>query len=113
MIGYLHRRALLLVMDNCEHVLELAARLVADLVQQCPGVVVLATSREALGVEGEQLWPVPPLSVEEAKALFVQRARAVAPDFRLVRPPPRRSLRSAPGWTGCRWASSSPPRGCG
>ena len=51
--------------------------------QQCPQVVVLATSREPLGVEGEQLWPVPPLPVEDATALFVQRARAASPDFRL------------------------------
>jgi predicted ATPase/DNA-binding SARP family transcriptional activator len=82
-IEYLRGRALLLVLDNCEHVLAPAARLVAEIVQQCPDVVVLATSREALAVEGEQLWPVPPLPVEDATALFVQRARAVSPDFRL------------------------------
>jgi hypothetical protein len=46
---------------------------------------VLATSREALGVDGEQLWPVPPLGAEDATALFVQRARAATPDFRLDR----------------------------
>jgi predicted ATPase/DNA-binding SARP family transcriptional activator len=82
-IEYLRGRALLLVLDNCEHVLAPAARLVAEIVQQCPQVVVLATSREALAVEGEQLWPVPPLPVEDATTLFVQRARAVSPDFRL------------------------------
>ena len=82
-IEYLRARTLLLVVDNCEHVLAPAARLVAEIVQQCPEVVVLATSREALGVDGEQLWPVPPLPVEDATALFVQRARAVSPDFRL------------------------------
>jgi predicted ATPase/DNA-binding SARP family transcriptional activator len=82
-IDYLRGRALLLVMDNCEHVLAPAGRLVAGIVQQCPDVVVLATSREALAVEGEQLWPVPPLPVADATTLFVQRARAVSPDFRL------------------------------
>jgi predicted ATPase/DNA-binding SARP family transcriptional activator len=82
-IEYLRARTLLLVLDNCEHVLAPAARLVAEIVQQCPEVVLLATSREALGVDGEQLWPVPPLPVEDATALFVQRARAVSPDFRL------------------------------
>jgi predicted ATPase/DNA-binding SARP family transcriptional activator len=82
-IDYLRGRALLLVLDNCEHVLAPAARLVAGIVQQCPRVVVLATSREALGVEGEQLWPVPPLPVDDATTLFVQRARAVSPEFQL------------------------------
>jgi predicted ATPase/DNA-binding SARP family transcriptional activator len=82
-IEYLRGRALLLVLDNCEHVLAPAAGLVAGIVQQCPEVVVLATSREALAVEGEQLWPVPPLPIEDATTLFVQRARAVSPDFRL------------------------------
>lgn len=79
--GYLRARAVLLVVDNCEHVRPSAARLVADLVQQCPHVVVLATSREPLGVDGEQLWLVPPLATEQAVELFVQRARTVAPDF--------------------------------
>jgi predicted ATPase len=82
-IEYLRSRRLLLLMDNCEHVLFHAARLVDAIVQQCPQVVVLTTSREALGVDGEQLWPVPPLPVEDATALFVQRARAASPDFRL------------------------------
>ncbi len=85
-IEYLRSRSVLLVVDNCEHVLAHAAPLVTEIVQQCPSVVVLATSREALGVEGEQLWPVPPLPVDDAVALFVQRARAAAPDFRLDRP---------------------------
>ncbi|HEY4990528.1 MAG TPA: hypothetical protein VII33_00420, partial [Nakamurella sp.] len=47
----------------------------------CPGAVVLATTREALGVDGEQVWPVPPLSVDDATALFVHRARSTRPDF--------------------------------
>ncbi len=82
-IDYLRGRALLLVLDNCEHVLAPAARLVAEIAARCPRVVVLATSREPLGVDGEQVWPVPPLPVADATALFVQRARAVAPGFEL------------------------------
>jgi predicted ATPase len=80
-IEYLRTRRLLLVLDNCEHVLPAAARLAGDIVSHCAGVVVLATSREALGVDGEQVWPVPPLSVEDATALFVHRARSSRPDF--------------------------------
>jgi predicted ATPase/DNA-binding SARP family transcriptional activator len=82
-VEYLRGKNLLLVVDNCEHVLVQAAQLVADVVQQCPQVVVLTTSREPLGVDGEQVWPVPPLPLEDATALFVQRARAATPDFRL------------------------------
>ncbi|MEX5719005.1 BTAD domain-containing putative transcriptional regulator [Geodermatophilus maliterrae] len=82
-LDYLRDRSLLLLVDNCEHVLEHAARLVGEVVQRCPRVVVLATSREPLGVEGEQVWPVPPLPLEDATALFVQRARAATADFRL------------------------------
>lgn len=81
-IEYLRTRALLLVVDNCEHVLDAAARLLEQVVQQCPDVAVLATSRAALGVEGERILPVPPLPVEEATALFADRARAGRPDFR-------------------------------
>jgi predicted ATPase/DNA-binding SARP family transcriptional activator len=82
-IEYLRTRSLLLVVDNCEHVLAHAARLLSEVVQHCPRVVVLATSREPLGIEGEQVWPVPPLPAEDATTLFVQRARAASPDFRL------------------------------
>ena len=81
LIEYLHARTLLLVLDNCEHVLPAAARLVGEIVAHCAGVVVIATSREALGVDGEQVWPVPPLSVDDATALFVHRARSTRPDF--------------------------------
>jgi len=62
-------------------VLPAASRLVRDVVAHCAGVVVLATSREALGVDGEQMWPVRPLSVDDATTLFVHRARSTRPDF--------------------------------
>ena len=80
-IEYLRTRQSLLVLDNCEHVLDAAARLVQQVVAQCPEVGVLATSREALRVDGEQAWPVPPLSEHDAATLFVRRARATSPGF--------------------------------
>ena len=64
-----------------------AARLVDRIVQHCPGVTILATSREALGVEGEQIFAVPPLAAEEATELFADRARAGRPDFDLEHEP--------------------------
>ncbi len=81
LIEYLRTRDVLLVIDNCEHVLDAAARLIDQIVRHCPRVSVLATSREALGVEGERIVPVPPLGVPEATELFVDRARAGRPDF--------------------------------
>ncbi len=82
-IEYLATRELLLILDNCEHLLDPSARLVDRIVQHCPGVTVLSTSREALGVEGEQIFAVPPLAAEEATELFADRARAGRPDFDL------------------------------
>ncbi|MFE7744717.1 AAA family ATPase [Nocardia sp. NPDC057455] len=64
----------ILVMDNCEHVLDGAGQVIADLLEAAPGLTVLATSREAIGWVDEQLVPVPALSREQALALF--RARA-------------------------------------
>ncbi|WP_168221145.1 BTAD domain-containing putative transcriptional regulator [Actinomadura sp. WMMA1423] len=80
----------LVVLDNCEHVVEAAARLVDGLLGACPGLRVLATSRERLGVDGEALCPVPPLDVPEpgedglgsaSVRLFAERAAAVRPGF--------------------------------
>ena len=82
-IEYLRGRELLLVLDNCEHVLEAAARLLDQVVQHAPGVVVLATSREALAVEGERLLPVAPLPAGDGEVLFADRARTARPDLRL------------------------------
>lgn len=81
----------LLVMDNCEHVLSAVATFVGELTAACPGVVVLATSRERLGVRGERVVAVPPLAAvsaetgeakgSDAVTLFVDRARAVDEAF--------------------------------
>jgi predicted ATPase/class 3 adenylate cyclase len=80
-IDYLRDRQLLLVVDNCEHILDAAAGLVDQIVRKCPQVSVLATSREPLGIEGERIFRVPPLPVDDATALFADRTRARRPDF--------------------------------
>jgi predicted ATPase/DNA-binding SARP family transcriptional activator len=87
LIEYLRPRELLLVVDNCEHVLDAIARILDQIARYCPQVSVLTTSREALGVEGERLLPVPPLTDEEATRLFAERARAGRPDFDLDHEP--------------------------
>lgn len=93
----LSSKRVLLVVDNCEHVLEPVAALVERLLVSAPELRVLATSRESLGVTGEVVWPVPPLSLpdpsagtclpalEQASAvrLFVERVSAAVPHFRL------------------------------
>jgi len=87
----------LLILDNCEHLLDACARLVDKLLDLCPRLRILATSRETLGVEGEIRWVVPPLSVPEREPtppseelegyesvrLFVERARGRDPSFSL------------------------------
>jgi predicted ATPase/DNA-binding SARP family transcriptional activator len=74
----------LLVLDNCEHVIDAAAAAVDALLRACPGLRVLATSREALGVGGETAWHVPALAADEAAQLFAERARATQPAFVLT-----------------------------
>ncbi|MGC4754828.1 BTAD domain-containing putative transcriptional regulator [Micromonospora trifolii] len=93
LVEALAERRLLLVLDNCEHVLVDAARLAARLLSACPALRVLATSREPLGLAGEALCPlsgltVPPLGASALDAddyaavgLFAQRAADVSPDF--------------------------------
>ncbi|MBT2487513.1 tetratricopeptide repeat protein [Streptomyces sp. ISL-96] len=73
----LEERELLLLLDNCEHVVEGAARLAGLLLGACPRVRVLATGREALGITGEVVCPLPPLALPAAVALFADRAAAV------------------------------------
>ena len=71
-------RDLLLVLDNCEHVIDQAARLVHALLTQAPRVKVLSTSREALGVAGEHRFVLPPLGVDAAVELFAERVESAA-----------------------------------
>lgn len=80
---HLRDRRVLLCLDNCEHVLDGAAEVAVELLRSCPEVAVLTTSREPLDVPGETVWRVPPLAVEDAAALFVERAGAVRPLFTL------------------------------
>jgi predicted ATPase/DNA-binding CsgD family transcriptional regulator len=95
---YLRTRNLLLILDNCEHLIEACAELAEALLRSCPGLRVLTTSREALGITGEIAWPVPSLSLPdlrrlpdleslpryESARLFVERTAAVRPNFTLT-----------------------------
>jgi predicted ATPase/DNA-binding CsgD family transcriptional regulator len=95
---YLRTRKLLLLLDNCEHLIDACAELAGALLHSCPGLRVLATSREALGITGEIAWPVPSLSLPdlrrlpdieslpryESARLFVERATTVNPNFKLT-----------------------------
>ncbi|WP_125569891.1 ATP-binding protein [Nocardioides baekrokdamisoli] len=72
--GLIGDRALLLLLDNCEHLISAAAGLVMQLTAACSNLHVLATSREVLGVPGEFTYLVPPLVADEAQALFADRA---------------------------------------
>lgn len=97
----LAERELLVVLDNCEHVVDECARLLSGLLTRCPGVRVLATSREALLVDGELTWRVPPLTLppvdaadqpdvlavlaaSESGQLFLDRAWLAQPGYRLT-----------------------------
>src|ERR687898_668802 len=95
---YLRTRKLLLVLDNCEHLIDACAELAEALLHSCPELRVLATSREALGITGEIAWPVPSLSLPdlrrlpdfeslsryESARLFVERAASVKANFKLT-----------------------------
>jgi non-specific serine/threonine protein kinase len=97
-IARLRARRLLLVLDNCEHLLDACARLVDDVLRACPDVHVLTTSREPLGITGETAWRVPSLAVPDlqrlpplaelrrnpAIQLLTERALASKPQFELT-----------------------------
>ncbi|MFC7451127.1 LuxR C-terminal-related transcriptional regulator [Rhodococcus daqingensis] len=98
LIDYLRGRELLLVLDNCEHLLDQSAVLVRNLLSACSGLRILVTSREPLRVAGEYVFEVEPLSVQRtandqaraegtlpaAVTLFAERAAAAAPGFRIT-----------------------------
>ncbi|MFI2215026.1 BTAD domain-containing putative transcriptional regulator [Streptomyces sp. NPDC020141] len=77
----LRSRRILLLLDNCEHVIDSAAEVVRRILAAAPGVRVLATSREPIGLAGEAVWTVPPLSQADAERLFARRASAAVPGF--------------------------------
>lgn len=96
LIEFLRRKTILLILDNLEQLLphanplqvrkgaeraDTSVGLIAELVAECPGLVILATSRERLHLRAEQRYKVPPLDLASAVELFVQRAQAVAADF--------------------------------
>ncbi len=94
LVDALQSRRLLLVLDNCEHLIAECASLAHHLLAACPQLTILATSREALGLQGERVWPVPPLRLTatselnasepaEAVQLFVARATLALPTFAL------------------------------
>lgn len=102
LVAVLGAQDVLLVIDNCEHLIGAVAELADALLRSCPGLKILATSRESLGVPGEVCWPVPPLSLPGprdagakrntrallrfgAVRLFDERARAASPSFVLTR----------------------------
>ena len=77
-------RQMLVVLDNCEHLLDACAALVNVLLGAAPGLTLLTTSREPIGVPGEVSWRMPSLSLtDEAIELFTDRARHARPDFTL------------------------------
>ena len=96
LLSYLRDKELLLIVDNCEHLLGAAGQLVTEVLRAAPGVRVIATSREPLSVAGEHVVPVPPLDLpplqaqraqlrqNETVALFIERAAAAVGDFELT-----------------------------
>ena len=98
-LGAIGDRARLVILDNCEHLVQACAELAETILRACPRVRLLTTSREALGISGETAWLVPPLSIPDETAarrsadpviesdsgrLFLERARSVAPWFSIT-----------------------------
>src|SRR5262249_32922437 len=94
---FLRAKQVLVILDNCEHLIAACARVSADLLQVCPHLKIIASSREALGISGETVYRVPSLTLPdptkvtyealvkcEALQLFVERARAVNSHFALT-----------------------------
>ncbi len=84
LVGAVGNEPVLLVLDNCEHLVDACAALAEALLRGCPRLTVLATSREALGVAGETAWLVPSMGESEAMQLFLDRARAALPSFSIT-----------------------------
>jgi hypothetical protein len=118
----LRARDLLLLLDNCEHVVQASARLVEALLRACPGLSVLATSREALAIGGEIVWDVAPLAIPPSMTISPSpssptsapsacSSSAPGPSARTSPSPPRTpvpSPRSAAASMASLWHSSSP-----
>lgn len=83
-MDYLRDKQLLLILDNCEHLIAACAKLADELLHQCAGLKILASSREALGIAGEVAYHTPSLADSESTQLFVDRARAANSKFSLT-----------------------------
>ncbi len=97
-LEYLHSRQLLLILDNCDHLIEECANLVRSVLVECTKVTILATTREVLGIPGEKAWRLPSLSLpregslsnintplsSEAMVLFIERTTEVFPGYQLT-----------------------------
>jgi predicted ATPase/class 3 adenylate cyclase len=81
---YLRDKKLLLILDNCEHLIAGCARLADHLLHQCAGLKILASSREALGIAGEIAYRTPSLGDSESTQLFMERAHAANSSFKLT-----------------------------
>ena len=125
LIAAIREREALLILDNCEHVIESAAAFAHRVLGECQRLRILATSREPLGITGEALWLVEPLALPEGDAspgeiesspavqLLRDRAGAVRRDLAVRSPARCRRWRASAGrWTGCRWRSNWPRPGC-
>ena len=85
LLRFIRDRQMLILLDNCEHLLDASAELIIGLLAACPALTLLATSREPIGVTGEVSWRVPSLSLaDEAIELFSDRARRTKPEFRVT-----------------------------
>ena len=82
--SWLAARKALLVLDNCEHLVAECAAFCHRVLERCPGLNIIATSREALGVPGEARWPVSSLRDPDAVLLFEARARLVTPEYKIA-----------------------------
>ena len=107
-VSMLKNKRLLMVVDNCEHVLDAAGTAIETIVRACPTVTVLATSREPLMVTGERLFPLSSLSHEDAQRLFIERASSEAPDLSSTTCNEGRSRSCASDSTGFHWPSNLP-----
>ena len=99
---------MLMILDNCEHVLPQAASIVETLLQNCPDLQILAISREPLKARGERTYCLRSLSVDDGCKLFADRARAVDHRFVLTDDNAAMLREYAGVWTETRWLSSWP-----